>query len=105
NEVIDNIEYERVGLYTLMPLRQKTTVTIDFDEDGVADVEQYDVDSFLKRTRLSRFDRNNDGLSPREFLQRSFLSVDTNDSKAIELSEWKKAYETSMTGSQEASYN
>lgn len=96
NEIIDNVEFDRVGVYTLTPLQKETVFKIDFDEDGMADVTEYNVENFLDRTRLSRFDTDNNGLSPREFIRSSFLKLDDNDSKAIELDEWEKAYTASI---------
>lgn len=92
NNVIDNIEYERKAVLTVTPVDKMTITKYDFNNDGIADQANYTYESFLKDTQLSRFDKNNDGLSPHEFTNMEFLVIDANNDKAVEMKEWKGSY-------------
>lgn len=96
NMVIDNNEYERPSVLTFAPMTQTTSVSYDFDNDGVPDKTVYTYDTFMQRTQLSRFDHNGNGLSPHEFTGKSFLQADVDDSKAIEMKEWQGTYVASI---------
>jgi hypothetical protein len=96
NNVIDNIEFERRAVLTVVPVEKNTTITYDFNGDGLADQVATTSQVFLQGTQLARFDRNGDGLSPREFSGRSFLEADINNDKAVDLSEWRGVYVTSI---------
>jgi hypothetical protein len=96
NDVIDNVEYEKRSVLTVAPVEEETTIVYDFDNDGLPDKIQRTFDTFLKETQLARFDRNKDGLSPHEFTGKSFLNMDVDKSKAIELAEWRGAYISSI---------
>ncbi len=92
NEVIDNLEFERNAVLTLIPMEKKTVELVDLDDDGVADLSSYDYDSFVANSRLSRFDQNYDGLSARDFIETGFFTLDSDDNKTIDLEEWERAY-------------
>lgn len=92
NEVIDNNEYERRAVVTVMPMEKTTTVTYDFDGDGMTDKVVRSYDTFLRDTQLSRFDANKDGLSPHEFTGDAFLHTDINKDGTVELKEWQSSY-------------
>lgn len=92
NNVIDNIEYERRAVFTIMPMEKNTIVSYDFDGDGIADKTKYTQETFMKDTMLTRFDKNRDGLSPHEFMGTFFLAADINNDKAIDLQEWQGSY-------------
>lgn len=92
NEVIDNIEYENKKVMTIIPMEKETFKFVDYNGDGAADDAHYDHATFYKTSGLMRFDKNMDGLSPHEFVDHSFIELDDNNSKAIELDEWKEAY-------------
>lgn len=92
NEVIDNIEYERKAVMTVVPVEEKTKITYDFDGDGLADKETRTTRDFMEATRLAAFDGNGDGLSPHEFMQRRFNQADVNHDHAIDEAEWRGSY-------------
>jgi hypothetical protein len=94
NEVVDNIEYERRAVVTIMPMEKNTVVTYDFDGDGRPDETKYTYETFTRDTLLTRFDKNKDGLSPHEFMGMYFLSADVNDDKVVDLKEWQGSYNT-----------
>jgi hypothetical protein len=92
NEVLDNAEWERKSVLTVMPQARDTVIAYDFDGDGLADQVQRTYDVFLRDSMLSRFDQNGDGLSPHEFTGRDFLAADVNHDKAVDLQEWQGTY-------------
>lgn len=97
NEVIDNIEFDTERIYTLPVVERTTTVSFDFNDDGIPDRVDTSVDQYLALSGLERFNRGVDGkMSPREFVGRSFLGLDKDDSKVIELREWRTAYTESL---------
>jgi hypothetical protein len=96
NEIIDNVEFERRAVVTVMPMHKDTVIYYDFDGDGRADVEKHTYETFLKDTLLTRFDKNMDGLSPHEFTGLYFISADVNHDKAIDLKEWQGSYNATI---------
>lgn len=96
NEVIDNNEFERRAVVTIMPIEKNTVVSYDFDGDGVADKTQYTYESFTRDTLLTRFDKNRDGLSPREFMGTDFMAADIDNDKFVDLKEWRGSYIASI---------
>lgn len=96
NMVIDNVEYERPSVLTVVPMGTTTRISYDFDNDGLSDRTVYSYDSFMKYTTLARFDRNGNGLSPHEFAGMSFLEADVDNSRAIEMKEWQGTYIASI---------
>lgn len=92
NEVIDNIEFKNKKVMTIIPMEKETFKFVDYNSDGAADDTAYTHESFFKTSGLMRFDQNMDGLSPHDFVEQTFLVLDDNNSKAIELDEWKEAY-------------
>lgn len=96
NNVIDNNEYERRSVVTVMPVQKDTVVSYDFDGDGMPDATKHTYETFLQDTQLARFDKNNDGLSAHEFTGLDFLSADVNKDKAIDLKEWQGTYISSI---------
>lgn len=92
NEVIDNIEFNRDRVVTITPMEKITVKMVDIDSDGVSEASNYTYETFNQSSGLARFDGDLDGLSPADFIDTSFLALDTDSSKAIELDEWKKAY-------------
>jgi hypothetical protein len=97
NEIIDNIEINNRQVMTIIPMEKKTFTFVDLNNDGHAEASSYTSEAFIKDSRLARFDKNNDGLSAGEFVEKSFLELDTDNSKAVELDEWKKAYIASLS--------
>ncbi len=96
NMVIDNNEFERPAVLTVSPMEKMTKVTYDFDNDGIADKQEVTYEKFLEYTQLSRFDKNNNGLSAHEFTDKHFNIVDVDNSKVIEKKEWEGVYNASI---------
>jgi len=92
NQVIDNNEYERPAVLTIAPVAKTTTVTYDFNNDGIPDKQVVTQQQFMEKTQLSRFDKNGNGLSPHEFTGKYFNQVDVDKSKVIEMKEWQGVY-------------
>lgn len=107
NEVIDNIEFDRNAVLTIVPMEKETMRLVDFDDDGRTDVAAYDYDTFVQQSRLIMFDRDYDGLSAQEFIETGFLKLDADDSNAIELEEWKRVYadQIAYTHNLQGTYN
>jgi Ca2+-binding EF-hand superfamily protein len=95
NEVIDNNEINAKKVYTMSPMVEETVVKVDFNDDGQADMSDVSYNSFLDRSHLSRFSTG-EKMSAREFIGDSFLRLDDDESKVIELGEWKESYSRSI---------
>lgn len=92
NEVIDNIEFDHKQVMTIIPMQKDTYTYVDIDNDGKTDSATYTYETFIQQSQLMRFDENMDGLSPADFIEMSFLELDDDKSKVIELDEWKEEY-------------
>lgn len=92
NGLIDNIEWGKRSVITIVPMEKETLKLVDFDDDGRSEVATYSTEQFLQETGLSRFDKDNDGLSPREFVGEYFKQVDTSKNHFIEKKEWQAVY-------------
>ncbi len=97
NEVIDNIEFNKPKVLTVIPLQKNELTMIDFNDDGVPDVTKQTSEEFSNLSMLNRFDKDNNGLSAAEFIGVPFLKLDTDHSKVIEIAEWRDAYIKSTT--------
>ncbi|MBW7910578.1 MAG: hypothetical protein H3C49_04805 [Alphaproteobacteria bacterium] len=47
----------------------------------------------MKKTQLSRFDMVGEGISPHDFMGKSFMLVDIDRSRFVEINEWRGAYD------------
>jgi len=92
NNVIDATEYENKAILTVVPMEKTTTITYDFDNDGIADRTQSTSETFSQNTQLARFSTNPNGLSPREFVDKPFAFVDMDSIGGVDRTEWKNAY-------------
>jgi hypothetical protein len=92
NEVIDNIEMNKKSVMTIIPMEKQTFKFVDDNNDGKTDEGAYTYETFIEKSKLMRFDKDMDGLSPSEFIGETLLKLDDNDSGMIELDEWKEAY-------------
>ncbi len=99
NEVIDNIEYNRPMVLTIIPMEKKEITTVDFDDDGVADSTSFNTEEFYERSMLGRFAKDKDGLSAADFLGRVYWQLDDNKDKTVDIKEFKAAYIKSLTPS------
>lgn len=96
NGLIDNNEYNVRYNVDVMPTKQNTVITYDFNDDGKIDETKYTYETILKDTMLSRFDTNKNGLSAYDFTGDEFYAVDINKDKGIDLKEWQGTYITSI---------
>lgn len=96
NGVIDNIEFERPLVMTVIPMERKTVISTDFGADGEPARVETSTEDFYKRSMLAKFDRDGTGLSARGFLERDFWSLDDNRDRVIDLREWKAAYNAAL---------
>lgn len=97
NEVIDNIEFDHRQVMTIIPMEKDTMRFIDWDSDGNTDAATFERETFFQQSGLMRFDKNVDGLSASEFITHTMLELDKDDSKVIELDEWKEGYKKRLT--------
>lgn len=89
---LESTEYESKSLLTVVPMEKETTVTYDFNNDGIADRSETTVETFMQETNLARFDTFKDGMSPHEFVGVTFAIADTNLNGGVDLAEWRTAY-------------
>lgn len=99
NEVIDNIEYTRPMVLTVIPMTKQEVTAIDFNDDGMPDSTKVDQDDFYRQSMLQKFDQHKDGLSAKDFLGQVYWQLDDNKDKTIDIKEWKEAYIESTTPS------
>lgn len=100
NEVIDNIEYNKPMVLTIIPMEKQEITSVDFDDDGHADKTTFNQEAFFKQSMLARFDKNHTGLSAKEFLNgRYIFNLDDNHDKVIDLKEFRAAYNKATTPS------
>lgn len=93
NEVLDNIEYSKPMVLTIIAMEKHEITSVDFDDDGIADSTKFDSKDFFQKSMLSRFDKMHTGLSAEQFLNnRYYWSLDDNHDKVVDLKEFKTAY-------------
>jgi hypothetical protein len=92
NHVIDNKEYLKPMVLTIIPMQKEKIVTYDFNDDGIADKTQYKHKEFFEQSMLAKFDKDGNGLSASDFIERNFWSLDDNRDKVIDIKEWQAAY-------------
>ena len=92
NELIDNQEFDQPLIATVVPVERETITVVEVNGEGIATETSYQVSQFMAETRLAMFDKENDGLSPHEFIGEGFLKLDSNDDMGIDINEWKSAY-------------
>ncbi len=92
NEVIDNIEFDDNAVLTVRPVDVEKYTFVDYNSDGLVDSSSYTYETMYQQSGLIRFDNNQDGLSPADFLEASFLEMDDNKDKTIDLQEFSEAY-------------
>ncbi len=97
NGVIDNIEYGRNSITTIIPLERTQLTMIDLDDDGRPDMTDVTREQFMDYSMLARFDDSGRGVSPESFLRKNFYVVDTDKSGVIEWKEWREVYDRSRS--------
>jgi hypothetical protein len=89
---LEPAEYDAKSMLTVVPMEKETTITYDFNNDGIPDKTVTTAETFMQETQLARFDKFKDGLSPREFVNLPFEAVDANHDGTVDLAEWRVAY-------------
>ena len=95
NQSIDNIEWDKKSVMTISPMEKRTFKFYDSDDDGVAEAQSYDYETFYSASGLIKFDESQDGLSAADFIGDVYQSLDKDNNNMIDLEEWKSAYLTS----------
>lgn len=99
NETIDNIEYLKPMVLTVIPMTKQEVTAVDFDDDGLPDSAKVDQEDFFRKSMLQKFDMNKDGLSAKDFLSQVYWQLDDNRDKVVDVREWQQAYIESTTPS------
>ena len=106
NKLIDNIEWDHKGVFTVLPTEKETYTFVDYNDDGEVDATSYTFETFYAQSGLARFDNDKDGLSPRDFTEQAINQVDDNDDATVDLQEWQEVYTaTKMVHEQPETYN
>jgi hypothetical protein len=92
NEVIDNVEWNKINFYTITPMEVESFRYVDSTNAGQYQLEDYSYDVFYKESGLMKFDEDKDGLSAAEFIDEGYEVLDTDEDKMITLKEWQRAY-------------
>ena len=92
NGAIDNKEYDEASVYTVIPMEATKLTFTDYNNDGVDEHVTMTREEFLERSNLMRFDKDMDGLSPRDFMGSEVKAMDLNHNNLIEKDEWERAY-------------
>lgn len=96
NGIIDNVEFEKRNVMTVVPMEKTTVVKYYFDNGNTSEVVEQEHEKFMEKTQLSRFDQSGEGLSPRDFVGKTFQQMDLDRSRGIELREWRGAYDEAI---------
>lgn len=96
NHVIDNIEMKKPSLIVFTHMEKRKIQIIDYHTEAKPTKRNVTHQEFLQASKLSRFDKNEDGLSPLDFLGMPFNRVNVKDDMVIDLYEWKRAYAESV---------
>lgn len=96
NGIIDNNEYERRAVITVLPVKKDTVISYRFNGDGRVDKTKYTYETFMQDTLLARFEGHPEGLSPHEFTGLDFFAADVNHDKAIDVKEWQGTYNANI---------
>ena len=92
NGAIDNKEYDTPSVYTVIPMEATKLTYTDYNSDGIDEKITMSKEEFLERSNLMRFDKDMDGLSPRDFMGSEIKAMDINHNNLIEKDEWGCAY-------------
>lgn len=92
NGVLDNHEFYKKTIITVMPLKEQTVTFRDSNGDGQVESKTYSQSTFLEHSGLAAFAGNKDGMSAADFVHKSFLQMDTNHDHVIDAAEWRAAY-------------
>jgi Ca2+-binding EF-hand superfamily protein len=104
NQVIDNIEMEKPSIFVFTPMTKKTIEIVDYATGQEAKTSMTE-EEFLQKSQLAKFDQDEDGLSPLDFLGVPFNKVNVKKDGVIDLYEFKRAYAASVRPRHEESFN
>lgn len=96
NQLIDNVEFEKKVIATVVPMKATETVSWYSGDNEVPDKTVVSTADFMKATQLARFDKNGDGLSPRDFAAKTFEDADINHDHFVDMKEWQGAYNAAI---------
>ena len=84
NQVIDNLEIKKPRLVVFRHMEKRHIETIDYHTESKSTKKNISHQEFLEKSKLSRFDKNEDGLSPLDFLEMPFNQVNVKDDAVID---------------------
>jgi hypothetical protein len=93
NGIIDNVEYDKRGVMTVVPMEREVMTKVETTDPKKADVVSHTYERYFETTDLTRYDVDGKGIAPKDFTDKSFLEMDTNKDKAINADEWRVAYD------------
>jgi Ca2+-binding EF-hand superfamily protein len=96
NGNIDNLEFDRKTVMTIIPMEKETLKLVDYNNDGHIEESIYTHEEFLQRSHLSRFDTSTDGLSAKEFIDTGYEVLDDDEDRLISLDEWREGYQVAL---------
>lgn len=105
NEVIDNREMKKIGLKVHSKMKKRRIETVEYHSDGKEQKKTISEEDFIRESKLIKFDQDEDGLSPLDFLGMTFYRVDVNDDGVIGMYEWQRAYAESIRPLHEERFN
>ena len=92
NGKLDSLEFDRNTVITVIPKESVTYTFYDYDNDGHAEASKITQTDFLERSKLMRFDTQQDGLSARDFIGRSHKELDVSRDNYVTKEEWQREY-------------
>ncbi|MBP7722221.1 MAG: EF-hand domain-containing protein [Alphaproteobacteria bacterium] len=92
NESVTKNEYHAERPIDVLPKQNPAITFIDLDNDGQDDGVEYNKDSFLEAVMVGEYAPGSTEIKALNVLDIYFLRADTDESRAIELSEWQKIY-------------
>lgn len=105
NEVIDNIEMKTPNIIVFSDMAKTKTETVKYRDPSRPTKQTVSHEDFMQASKLARFDKDKDGLSPLDFLEKSFYQVNVKDDGVIDLYEWKRAYASYVRPAHLEQYN
>ena len=105
NEELFCIEMKKPSLLVFTPMTKKTIEVIDYASGQVPQKTTVSEEEFLQKFQLARFDPDEDGLSPLDFLGVPFNQVNVKRDDVIDLYEFKRAYAAYVKPMHKESFN
>ena len=105
NEVIDNIEMKTPNIIVFSDMEKTKTETVKYHDPSKPTKKVVSSEDFMQASKLARFDKDKNGLSPLDFLEKTFYQVNVRDDGVIDLYEWKRAYASYVRPAHLEQYN